>query len=156
MTFIDDLKLTLEQRFDLLDLACDSAVPGTSGFDEACGRYEECKAILDLVNLAPRPFRCGYCDCECGTNEAAYDDKPGNCGCGQSEFCGAVYPDEQARAEIDAHLNRTQAFVDHNEQLAEATIVQQAAKLDCYHVLKDAGLPIPSDLKAECEQPHCI
>jgi hypothetical protein len=50
------LKTVLEQRLELLDQACDAETPGTPTYDEMAGRYEECKAILQIVN-----FTVGSC-----------------------------------------------------------------------------------------------
>jgi len=40
---------------------------------------------------------------------------------------------------------------DYNEELVKKTVAQQEAKMKTYKVLKEKGLPIPPDLKAEVE-----
>ncbi len=49
MTF-KSLKQVLTERLETLDHACNAESLGTPTYDEVCGRYDECKTTLDLVN----------------------------------------------------------------------------------------------------------
>lgn len=55
MTFVIDLKQTLEDRLDLLNSSCEAEPVGSPKWGELCGRYEECKTILGLVNIVVSP-----------------------------------------------------------------------------------------------------
>lgn len=62
---------------------------------------------------------------------------------------GVPIPDQKMMIGVDVELKNM--VEEYNEELVSKTIAQQEAKMKAYKALKNAGLPIPPDLKAEVE-----
>lgn len=62
---------------------------------------------------------------------------------------GIPIPDEKLMVGIDWDVK--DVIDEYNTELKEKTIAQQRAKMDTYIALTVQGLPVPLDLKAECE-----
>lgn len=62
---------------------------------------------------------------------------------------GVPIPDQKMMIGVDVELK--DMVEEYNEELVSKTIAQQEAKMKAYKALKNAGLPIPPDLKAEVE-----
>jgi hypothetical protein len=141
MTAIQDIKTTLENRLELLDYACEQERPGTAAFDELCGRHEESKTMLELVNYFAT------------TREDVEDEAPAYCDCDE---CACEYDEDDLDISLTidgsevVSLDEFQEIRAYNYELAIRTLVQQEAKLSTYWALKELGLPIPYDLRNEC------
>lgn len=62
---------------------------------------------------------------------------------------GVPIPDQNLMIGVDIDIKDMVEI--YNEELVSKTIAQQEAKMKAYKALKNAGLPIPPDLKAEVE-----